>query len=137
MTTRPDETADQAAARVAREAAEQATARELAKTLPPGATLEQTADTDEARLAARLAGPSGSPTMPWGAGPRPADWKDRAAEADDVLAELAAAPPLHEPETCGVQFVDKLRAYPERCQLPKGHPDSPGHRHGNIGWWRS
>lgn len=57
-------------------------------------------------------------------------------DGDDLLNALEAEPAPAEAETCGVQYVDKIRAYPERCQLPKDHPPSPGHRHGNIGWWR-
>lgn len=57
---------------------------------------------------------------------------------DDLLAVLAAEPAPLEAETCGVQYQNPKtqQLLPERCQLVKDHPPSPGHRHGNIGWWR-
>ena len=43
---------------------------------PPSPAPDAPAKTDDQLLAERLAGQGASPVMPWGVGPRPADWVD-------------------------------------------------------------
>lgn len=59
---------------------------------------EEPAKSEEQLLAERLAGGTSSPTMPWGAGPRPDDWVDPSvAPVTEPDAPAPAAEPVTEP----------------------------------------